>query len=225
MTEAAALIAPAPDARPWRRACLWLCLLGPFFFASYGAANWLTEQRAQVGSIVFGWEYSIPFVPWTIVPYWSIDGFYALSLFVCTSKAELDTHARRLLTAQIGAVICFILFPLRFTFPRPEAGGLDGLLFTALTSFDKPFNQAPSLHIALLCIIWVLFARHVPRFVLWPMRLWFAVLAASVLTTYQHHFIDIPTGVLLGLLSVWMWPPEGGNRLASALRAPSRFSK
>ena len=63
-----------------------------------------------------------------------LDGFYALSLFVCASKAELDTHARRLLTAQIGAVACFILFPLRFTFARPEASGLDGLLFTALTS-------------------------------------------------------------------------------------------
>lgn len=219
VTEAAeTLVAPVREIRPWRRACAWLCLLGPFFFASYGAANWLAAQRGQVGSIIFGWEYSIPFVPWTIVPYWSIDGFYALSLFVCTGKAELDTHARRLLTAQIGAVICFILFPLRFTFARPEASGLDGLLFTALTSFDKPFNQAPSLHIALLCVIWVLFARHVPRFVLWPMRLWFAVLAASVLTTYQHHFIDVPTGALLGFLCLWLWPdgiatPFAGARL------------
>ena len=56
----------------------------------------------------------------------------------------------RLLTAQIVAVACFILFPLRFTFVRPEATGLAGLLFAALASFDKPFNQAPSLHIALL---------------------------------------------------------------------------
>ena len=51
------------------------------------------------------------------------------------------------------------------------------------------------------------------------------LVGVSVLTTYQHHFIDIPTGVLLGLLSVWIWPPEGGNRLVSALRVPSRFSK
>jgi hypothetical protein len=160
---AISLTAAEPKGRPWRRAVAWLCLLGPFFFTSYGAANWLAEQRAHVGAIVFAWKYSIPLVPWTILPYWSIDAFYALSLFVCTSKAELDTHALRLLTAQIGAVTCFILFPLRFTFVRPEATGLDGLLFAALASFDKPFNQAPSLHIALLCIIWVLFARHVPR--------------------------------------------------------------
>ena len=74
--------------------------------------------RAEVGSVVFDWERGIPFLPWTIVPYWSIDAFYGLSLLVCTSKAELDNHARRLLTAQIVAVTCFILFPLRFTFER-----------------------------------------------------------------------------------------------------------
>ena len=134
MTGAAVLALSARETCLWRRALAWLCLLGPFFFASYGTANWLAAQRADVGSIVFAWEYSIPFVRWTIVPYWSIDAFYAASLFVCTSKAELDTHAKRLLTAQIGAVMCFIAFPLRFTFVRPETGGLDGFLFTALTS-------------------------------------------------------------------------------------------
>ena len=156
----------------------WLCLLAPFFFASYGAANWLAAQRADVGSVVFDWEHAIPFLPWTIVPYWSIDLFYGLSLFVCANRAELDTHARRLLTAQIVAVVCFILFPLRFTFARPEATGSRGFLFAALTSFDKPFNQAPSLHIALLVILWVLYARHVPRWALWLLHAWFALLVA-----------------------------------------------
>ena len=70
-------------------------------------------------SIVFAWERHIPFLAWTIIPYWSINAFYGLSLFVCAERrAELDTHGRRLLTAQIVAVACFILFPLRFTF-RP----------------------------------------------------------------------------------------------------------
>ena len=61
---------------------------------------------------------------------------------------------RRLLTAQVVAVVCFILFPLRFTFRQPATDGIPGFLFDALTSFDKPFNQAPSLHIALLVILW-----------------------------------------------------------------------
>ncbi len=164
--------------------------------------------------MVFDWEHLIPFIAWTIIPYWSINAFYGLSFFVCTSKAELDTHGLRLLTAQIIAVTCFILFPLRFTFAQPDASGVPGFLFDALTSFDKPFNQAPSLHIALLVILWSLYARHVPRWSVWLLDAWFLLVAVSVLTTYQHHFIDLPTGVLLGLFCVWLWPNEGRSPLA-----------
>jgi len=32
------------------------------------------------------------------------------------------------------------------------------------------------------------------------------------LTTYQHHFIDIPTGFALGWLCVWLWPDETVSR-------------
>src|SRR5688572_31751124 len=86
---------PVSEARPWRRAAAWLAFLGPFFLASYGFANWLASRRAEVGAIVFDWEAGIPFLPWTIVPYWSIDLLYALSLFVCASRRELDVHAGR----------------------------------------------------------------------------------------------------------------------------------
>src|SRR5207249_113740 len=132
MSEAIVLAMPTDERRPWARAVAWLCLLGPFFFLSYGAANWLAAQRAEVGSVVFDWERGIPFLPWTIVPYWSIDAFYGLSLLVCTSKAELDNHARRLLT------------------------------------------------------------------------------------TYQHHFIDLPTGALLGFLCLWLWPDAATGPVAGA---------
>jgi len=42
--------------RPWRRALLWLLFLGPFFFASYGFATWVTSQRSDVGVVVFAWD-------------------------------------------------------------------------------------------------------------------------------------------------------------------------
>ncbi|WP_249119688.1 MULTISPECIES: phosphatase PAP2/dual specificity phosphatase family protein [unclassified Bradyrhizobium] len=210
--------------RPWRRAFAWLCFLTPFFYLTYGAANWLALLRPGVPSIVFGWEHAIPFLGWTIIPYWSINAFYGLSLFVCASRDELDTHGRRLLTAQVVAVICFILLPLRFTFTQPETVGLPGFLFAALTSFDKPFNQAPSLHIALLVILWVLYARHLPRWALYLLHPWFALVGASVLTTYQHHFIDVPTGALLGLFCLWLWPDRGPTPISvfALTRDPQR---
>jgi membrane-associated phospholipid phosphatase len=214
----AAMARPAAtlaQARPWRRAALWLGFLAPFFYATYGTANWLASLRSGVPSIVFDWEHTIPFLGWTILPYWAINAFYGLSLFVCRTKDELDTHGRRLLTAQIVAVTCFILFPLRFTFVQPETHGVVGFLFATLTSFDKPFNQAPSLHVALLVILWVFYACHLPRWARSFLHPLFVLIGASVLTTYQHHFIDIPTGALLGFLCLWLWPDASASPLAT----------
>ena len=196
------------EPRPWRAALAWLCFLGPFFFASYGFANWMASRRADVGSIVFDWESRIPFLAWTIVPYWSIDLFYGISLLVCATRSELFTHAMRLVAAQVISVACFLAFPLSFTFPRPAASGLFGWMFDILAGFDKPFNQAPSLHVALLVILWVLYARHLSGGARWVLHFWFALIGVSVLTTYQHHFIDLPTGLWVGWFCLWLFPDQ-----------------
>jgi protein-tyrosine phosphatase/membrane-associated phospholipid phosphatase len=198
----------------WKRGVLWLLLLGPLFFASYGFANWLTAQREDVGSLVFAWESAMPLWPWSIVPYWSIDLLYGLSFLLPATRQEMDRHALRLLTAQVICVACFLLWPLRFTFERPELDGLFGWMFDVLMGFDKPFNQAPSLHIALLVVIWVMFARHTSGLLLRGLlHGWMALIGLSVLTTWQHHFIDVPTGALAGWLCVWLWPIEDRSPL------------
>src|SRR5207237_371435 len=173
--------------RPWGRALAWLAFLAPFFFASYGLANWSASLRESVPAVVFDWEHAIPFWPWTIVPYWIIDALYGVSLFLCATRPELDTHARRLLTAQAVAVGCFVLFPHRFTFDRPDSDGAFGALFGVLIGFDKPFNQIPSLHIALAVILWNVYASRLEGLARWTVGLIFIVIGASVLTTYQHH--------------------------------------
>jgi membrane-associated phospholipid phosphatase len=164
--------------------------------------------------MVYDWERHIPFMPWTIVPYWSIDLLYGLSFLLCRSVQQVDRHALRLLTAQLLSVACFLAFPLTFSFARPATDGLFGGLFDALAGFDQPYNQAPSLHISLLVIIWVRFAGA-SRARAPAVDLWAALIAASVLTTYQHHFIDLPTGALVGLLCLWLWPDEGPAPLAA----------
>lgn len=196
----------SPTARPWRRAALWLALLGPFFFASYGFANWWTARLPQVPSLVFAWEKYIPFWDWTILPYMSIDAFYALSLFMCTSRAELDTHARRLLTATLISVGGFLLFPLQCTFARPATSGFNGMLFELLTGFDKPFNQAPSLHVSLLMLLWARYNRHLSGWSRQLLHGWFLLIGISVFTTWQHHVIDGVWGVAVGLLCFYLFP-------------------
>ena len=194
---------------PWRRGLVWLLFLGPFFFLSYGFANRMAADRVVTDSLVFAWERHIPFLPWTILPYWSIDLFYGLSFLYCRDRLQVDRHALRLLTAQLVCVACFLVFPLHFSFERPATEGVFGAMFDLLMGFDQPYNQAPSLHIALLVILWVRFAAALP--VAWQLfvHLWAVLIGVSVLTTFQHHFVDIPTGALVGLLCLWLWPDTG----------------
>lgn len=211
-TPAAAAIA-AP--RLWRRATLWLLGLGAFFYAGYGFTNWLASLRGHVPVVVFGWESAVPFLAWTIIPYWSTNLFFVLSLYLCRTRSELDTHARRLFSAQAVAFAFFIAVPLRASFTKPATDGVAGFLFASLGAFDLPFNQAPSLHVALTTVLAALYVRILPRWAGIAFLAWSLLVVASVLTTYQHHFIDIPTGLLLGLLCIWMWPWQGGNRASS----------
>ncbi|MFJ2337580.1 phosphatase PAP2/dual specificity phosphatase family protein [Pseudomonas protegens] len=210
---------PAREPGLLKPAVLWLLLLAPLFFSTYGFATWVTAQRDDVGSMVFDWERHMPFWAWTIVPYWSIDLLYGFSLLLPRSRDELKRHALRLLTAQVIAVSCFLIWPLSFTFSRPELDGVFGWLFAVLAGFDKPFNQAPSLHIALLVVLWVCYARHTQGFWRWLVHGWFALIGVSVLSTYQHHFIDVPTGALAGWLCVWLWPLDRPSPLFSARAA------
>jgi membrane-associated phospholipid phosphatase len=147
---------------------------------------------------------------------------YGLSLSCCTPRAGTDmrTH-RRLLTAQLGRGELLPAVAARLHLRATRTATASGwMFFAALTSFDKPFNQAPSLHIALLVILWDLYAGRPGVWRDAMLHGWSLLIAVSVLTTYQHHFIDIPTGALLGWLCVWLWPLDASQPTAR----PARFT-
>lgn len=193
---------------------LKLILTAALFYASYGFTNWLTAQRDFVPEIIFHWEHNLPFWAWTIVPYWSLNILYGLGFFLCHNRAEQNRYLAQLIAAQSIAIICFILFPLHISWQKPPTDGLTGQLFASLATFDQPYNQAPSLHIILTIVVGYFYWRRLGSLkkhrttIRGAWLIWCALIALSVLTTYQHHFIDIPTGALVGLLIVWALPYE-----------------
>jgi membrane-associated phospholipid phosphatase len=94
------------------------------------------------------------------------------------------------------------------------AEGAAGALFTLLAGFDKPFNQAPSLHIGLLVVLWAVYATRARGVWRWILHAWFALIGISVLTTYQHHLVDVPTGAAVGCFALFLFPVRRRARVA-----------
>lgn len=224
-TSASHPLAAQPSTAAW-----WLANVSVFFASIYWLTNQVTSVRADIGETVFEWERAIPFIDWTILPYISILVFFVASFFLCRSRAELHCLTARLVTVVLLSVACFVLWPQRFVFQRPEVDGALGVLFQLLTAVDLPYNRTPSLHISVLVILWVLFARRTQGWMRHAVYAWFALIGLSVLTTYQHHVIDVPAGVLAGWLCVWLFPESGQPRFAfldfgkSSRRPPGRVN-
>ncbi len=192
--------------------------LSVLFLIVYGGCNWITARRANVSIFYFEWEREIPFLPLFILPYMSIDLFFVVAPFLCRTDRELSILAKRIAAAIIVAGICFLLFPLRFAFPRPHADGWPGALFDWFRGMDAPYNLLPSLHAAFTLILIDVYFRHTRGFIRVATMTWFVLIALSPVLTYQHHFIDIVGGFVLAAYCFYFFrdcmhaPPGVANR-------------
>jgi protein-tyrosine phosphatase len=173
--------------------------LSVLFLIVYGWCNWIAAQRPDVGTLYFEWERLIPFVPLMLVPYMSIDLFFVAAPFLCRSDRELAAFSKRIVAAIVIAGICFLLFPLRFAFGRPPASGWLGLVFDWFRAMDQPCNLLPSLHIAFGTILAQHYHRHTRGLLRGASNFWFVLVGLSTLLIYQHHFMDVVAGFVLGV--------------------------
>ena len=192
--------------------------LSLLFLLVYGACLWLTTRRDDIGVFYFTWERAIPFVPFMILPYMSIDLFFVAAPFLFRDARELEVFVARVASAIFLAGICFLVMPFRFAFPRPHAEGWLGALFDWFRGIDAPYNLFPSLHAALLLFLIDAYARHLHGPKRSAVMFWFVLIGLSPLLTLQHHVIDILGGFALAALCFFFVRPK--IYLDSAERSP-----
>lgn len=183
-------------------------ICGALFFAAYGACNLRTSELAAVPTAFVAADYRIPFIPWTIVPYWSLDILFVTAFLIQKDGRELWTHTMRVVAGILAACAGFLLFPLRCDAGPLSGAGVFQPWFSTLGLFDKPFNQAPSLHIILLLIVWRAHLPKVPERFRPVAYAWGALIALSTLTTRQHGLIDVLAGAAVGVVLVNLIRPE-----------------
>jgi hypothetical protein len=192
--------------RLYQAAVLALVMLGSL--ALYLTVLWWRGPSAVL-STQTAWDRRIPFhVTWVwvyLIPY--LLGPLIAALL---SAGSFAWYIRRGLVVVAVSLFIFILLPTRTVRPDPELVAALGDAWTAeiyrsMAAIDGPAaNAAPSLHVSLTCLLAWAVVRDFRRG--WP--IWFAcalVVWAATLFTWQHHLIDVGTGVLLATL-VAFWP-------------------
>ncbi|MEK8031994.1 hypothetical protein AACH06_14295 [Ideonella sp. DXS29W] len=184
------------------QALMHLVAVGGVFLGGYQLTLRRAHRLGELPSSLSSWDAWVPFWPASILPYASINLVYLAAFFLCRTERALLRLTLQLLFVQIAAFICFWCWPLQWGRPRPALEGIWAQAYGWLGSFDLPHNLAPSLHIAVLVVLWSLLRSIVlPRHRVW-VHAWAGVVALSALTTWQHHLLDVAGGAVLGALAL-----------------------
>ncbi len=187
---------PAP---PWRRALLWLAVIGVVFIGGYRATLLVASQGpAHVVSLPI--DARLPFWPWTIIPYFALNLLVPVACLLQPARRALDRFGLRMLLGMGVCLSIFLIHPTTMAGPRPEVGMPWRVLYDALRAFDGPYNLVPSMHVVVTVLVWTGLRPLVAAG--WPRAAWAlacVTMALATLTTGQHHVLDVLAGLVVGI--------------------------
>jgi hypothetical protein len=177
----------------------WNFALTLLFLATYGFTNWLAALRPARFHLYFAWELAIPFVPWMIWVYLSLQVFLALPLFVLDSGG-ISRLGRAFAFVTLAAAAIHLALPTDLGWPRPAAvAGYP--IFKRLFSIDGPHNLLPSLHVGYGALAFLaVWNGAKQRWLKLLSTAWFGLLTCSVSLVHQHHLADTVSGLALAAL-------------------------
>jgi hypothetical protein len=150
---------------------------------------------------------NIPFMAWTVIPYFVLIGGMYLPIFIQNEKLFFQSLIALTIAVLINYTIFFFWPTVIERPPVPIGNSISEQLYRWLLSIDGPANCFPSGHITSPGIgIWYL-TRDKPqrKLIYFPL---YALFALSVLTTKQHYIWDIMGGLAsmtIGILITSKW--------------------
>lgn len=191
-------------------------LLSLEFAIVYFGADWITAHHSMRLQLYANFELGIPLVPYMVVPYTTMYAIFLCAPFVLRSREALDRLA--LAAAKVIAIagIAFLALPAQLGFPPTDAGHSAWSAWLRIARMVAlKYNLVPSLHVALFALCVGAYFTGVSRSARVGLVLWLTIVAASTVLTHQHHFLDVITGLALG---IW------GARTAFAPKSPQQQS-
>jgi membrane-associated phospholipid phosphatase len=142
---------------------------------------------------------AVPFLPWTGWIYATVFPFPLLA----AALVRDDRGVRAMLAAFIGVTTVlfavFLAYPTVYPRPALAGGGVLALPLELIFRIDLPRNCLPSGHVTAAFLTAFSVRRLRPRLGA-ALVFWAAVISVSTLTTKQHYFWDVISGVLLSAL-------------------------
>ena len=134
--------------------------------------------------------------------YISYFGFVVFTYFYLVKKRIqiLKVTLLALIIACIAAYLFYLFFQNGVERPVIKSRNVYDIFYTWINSWVAPYNAFPSLHVAIstICAISYFQIKSVLK---WLMLVWVILIIASTVLTKQHYFLDVVSGLVLGVLS------------------------
>jgi membrane-associated phospholipid phosphatase len=180
--------------KKWRVAAvgyLLFCLL----YTIAGATPFRKAQALSPSEL----DRLIPFVAATVWIYMSQFFFLLFSVMLLKKAASISRALYAMGATSLVSFAVFFIYPTTIRRETAAGEGLTGALFEFLYRIDSSANCFPSLHVSLAWIAAAAVYEEHGR----KGRIAFLIAAAisiSTLTTRQHYFIDVASGLAVAAL-------------------------
>ncbi len=174
-----------------------------FFFVSSGylLTSQLALSSAPHPTAFMEWEKNIPYGEYFIIPYFSyfIIPLLAFFAFKQTSNIMRQFVFIFALIAIVSLTI-FVFYPHQFGWKRPApTTGFETIrVMLAFLEADEVYNTFPSLHVSFTVAFWYMMKDHIKNRIFYHLTWsWLVLIVLSTLFVFQHHFVDVVTGIFL----------------------------